>query len=209
MRYLHFWLLLSLSNKKETHSNMDWEWLIQTGDSSAWKATTELTRQLQGRAGISRTHILPGIVHLAFEIIVLFLKVRRLTYFGRLMLSGNPAEWTQQSALCRSPHACAVNKWVQEQPAFPEDTRSPHGCSLVVHGQTHSHFWETKAGSDQLWGFHSKELSFKRLLFSRMWGTGVFLDTAIQEAHYLSTVHVLKRKAFSRLLQFLGEMDSS
>lgn len=60
--------------------------MIPTGDSSARKAR-ELTDSRRGRAQISKTHTLPGILQLAFEVLFLLLKIRRLTYFGRLMLS--------------------------------------------------------------------------------------------------------------------------
>lgn len=64
------------------------------------------------RARISRTHILSGILHLAFEIIFLFLKIRRVTYFGRPMLSGNPAK--RNSARWLSAEACMRVLWTQE-----------------------------------------------------------------------------------------------
>lgn len=57
-----------------------------------------------GQSKDSQAHTPSGILHLALEVIFLFLKIRRVTYFGRPMLSGNPAQWN--SARWFSAEAC-------------------------------------------------------------------------------------------------------
>lgn len=130
-----------------------------------------------------------------------FLKIRRLTYFGRLMLSGNPAKWN--SACWLSVEACMHVLWTHECGSTLFHRGHSHTCSLVVHAQTHLHFWEIKAGQTSCEAFTLRSHVLKGFYFN-VRELGCFWTQQFRK--HTTTVHVFKPKASSRLLQLLGEI---